>query len=105
MIDRGISEEYLAWWLEAWEYDSSWAERVESTLKHAQMVVQRAQRSGLPSLIQMYQSALTHYGGSEAIGAEWLRRALHELASPTPVDDGLPPADSPVWRWIYELIL
>jgi hypothetical protein len=56
--------------------------------------------AGGRSLIQIYEHALQRLG--HTLAAEYLRRALQELAAPTPVDDSLPPPDSPIWEDIYQ---
>lgn len=95
MIDRGISEEYLVWWLEAGEL----AEHVERRMRAARMICRRRQSR---SLADIYAQSLSYFGDSQALAAEYLRRVLQELANPTPVDDSLPPPDSPIWRIIVE---
>ena len=93
LIDRGISEHYILLWLDAawWE-----RERIEQTLSAARTVARHG--AGGRSLVQLYEGALTYYGGNQVLAAEFLRRALKELAQPTPIDDTLPDPDSPVWE-------
>lgn len=93
MIDRGISENYLIFWME----DDAGVpmERVEQCLNAARTVARHG--AGGRSLIKMYEDALAYFGGNTVVAAEFLRRALIELAYPTPVDDALPPPDS--WQW------
>ena len=99
MIDRGISEEYVAWWLEAMTSGDAPVERVEQTLSVARIVARHG--AGGRSLIELYEAAMRYYNGSPVLAAESLRRALQELATPTPIEDGLPPPDSPVWEYVY----
>lgn len=94
MIDRGISEEYLVWWLNAGEL----ADHAEQRMKGARIQT-RHRPAG--SLVDIYTWSLAYFG-SQALAAEFLRRVLQELAEPTPVDDSLPPPDSPIWRLIVE---
>jgi hypothetical protein len=93
MIDRGISENYVLYWLEDC---AGYRERAEQTLRAAR-AVSRARRSDKRSLTDLYDAALGYYNGNQILAAEFLRRALKELANPTPVDDGLPPPGS--WQW------
>ena len=50
-------------------------------------------------MIQLYEDARLRMG--PALAAEFLRRALTELAEPTPVDDSLPPPESPIWEHVF----
>jgi hypothetical protein len=93
MIDRGISENYVILWLED-DADAP-VERLEQCLNAARTVARHG--AGGQSLIELYDRALAYFGGNQTLAAEFLRRALHELAAQTPVDDGLPPPDS--WQW------
>jgi hypothetical protein len=97
MIDRGISEEYVALWLD--ETDACMRVRLEQIM-NAAMIVARYGAGGR-SLIQIYEHALLRLGPT--LAAEYLRRVLEELAAPTPIDDSLPPVDSSIWEIIYEI--
>ena len=99
MIDRGISEEYLVYWLDQYEQDQHLAQHVERCMRGARIVTRAG--AGKRSLIAIYAAAYACFR-SPVLAAEYLRRALQELAEPTPVDDSLPPPDSPVWTWIKE---
>ena len=99
MIDRGISEEYLVYWLDLYEQDRDFADRIEKCMRSARRVARAG--AGKRSLIAIYADAYACFR-SPVLAAEYLRRALQELAEPTPVDDSLPPPDSPVWIWIRE---
>lgn len=96
MIDHGTGEEYVALWLD--ETDACMRDRLEQIMRSARVVARYG--AGGRSLIQIYEHALQRLGPTYA--AEYLRRALQELANPTPVDDGLPPPDSCVWEFVYE---
>lgn len=95
MIDRGISEEYVALWLD--EADAWMRVRLEQLVNSARTVAHYGAAGR--SLNQIYEQVLFRTG--PVIAAEYLRRALRELAEPTPIDDSLPPLDSPVWEWVY----
>lgn len=96
MINRRISEEYVALWLA--ETDDFMRDRLEQIMRSARIVARCG--AGGRSIIQIYEDAVLRLG--PVLGAEYLRRALQELANPTPVDDSLPPPDSCVWEYIYE---
>ena len=98
MIDRGISENYILYWLDEDDGTPMW--RVEQTMRAARWI-SRARRSDKRSLIDHYEAALRRYAGNQIFAAEYLRRALRELADPTPVDDTLPPPESQQWEHIY----
>ncbi len=100
MIDCGISENYAAWWLE--QPDHCFRDHIERDLRGAKYVVRCGAGGG--SLVQIYSDALACYS-TPALTAEYLRRALQELANPTPVDDGLPPPDSLIWEIVYRDML
>ena len=93
MIDRGISEEYLVYWLE----DISMQERIEQIMRSARTIARHG--AGGRSLNQIYSDTRLRLG--PVLAAEYLRRVLHELADPTPIDDGLPAPDSPIWEYVY----
>lgn len=108
MIDRGISENYIILWMElAGDQEALILNRIERALECGRRVARRGSRT--KSLIDLYDQAFGAFRGNRAIAAEYLRRALSELASPTPVDDSLPPPDSWVWEhlrtmsWYYSL--
>lgn len=108
MIDRGISENYVILWIDlAADRDPLYLDRIERALKISRNVTRRGSRER--SLVDLYDQALNTFNGNRTLAAEFLRRALAELASPTPVDDGLPPPDSWVWEhlrteaWFYAL--
>lgn len=95
MVDRGISENYVVYWLELSEdHERLYVDRIEYGLEIARHV---ARRGGKRSLVDLYDLAFNAFGRHEALAAEYLRRALQELADPTPVDDSLPPPGS--WQW------
>lgn len=109
MIDRGISENYIIYWMDAAaEHGLEWLTRIDRGLNSG-MYYARHCRVGASSLTQLYDDALIKFGRHPALAAEYLRRMLRELAEPTPVDDGLPPPDSWVWEhlrsqaWHYSL--
>ena len=93
MVDHGISENYLIYWLEAGD---DFHTRIDRGLDYGRYV---ARRGGADtSLNSIYERALLRFNGNIVLAAEVLRRALSELANPAPVDDSLPPADSPIWK-------
>ena len=77
MIDRGISEEYLVWWLENASSNVSYdlAEHAERQLRGARRL---ARHAGSRSIVDLYDFFRTRFG--EPIAAEALRRALLGLA-------------------------
>lgn len=95
MIDRGISEEYIVRWLD--ERDGDMRDHLEQIMRSARVVARYG--AGGRSMVQIYDQALQRLGPT--LAAEYLRRALQELAAPTPIDDSLPPPDSPVWEYVY----
>lgn len=98
MIDRGISENYIIYWMDvAAGADTVPIEHFDSKLSIAR---RRARRGGRQSLNDFYDSAYAYFNGNQTLAAEYLRRALQELADPTPVDDSLPPPDSQVWEHV-----
>lgn len=98
MIDRGISEEYLVWWLENMACDAGRTQHIERGMRGARTVTRYG--AGGRSLVQIYDHAYARFR-SRQLAAEYLRRVLQELAEPTPVDDSLPPPDSHVWEYVY----
>lgn len=95
MIDRGISEEYVALWLD--EDDYAMRDRLEQIMRGARIITHYG--AGGRSMIQIYDDTRLRLG--PVLAAEYLRRVLQELAEPTPIDDSLPAPDSPVWEWVY----
>ena len=96
MIDRGISENYVLSWLElSEENERFYVDRIDRALDVARHI---ARRGGRRSLVELYQQGLSMFGYSETLAAEFLRRALTELADPTPIDDSLPPPESRQWE-------
>jgi hypothetical protein len=95
MIDRGISENYVIYWMD----DEIPQEHIERYMRAARTIARYG--AGGRSLIELYESALGCFGGDQVLAAEYLRRALAELAEPTPIDDSFPPPDS--WQWKHIL--
>lgn len=101
MIDRGISENYVIWWIEAW---CCTRDRVEQCFRVTRHLAE-GRRSDRRSLIDIYDGALRSFSGDQILAAEFLRRVLIELANPSPVNDSLPPPDSKQWKVIADLQL
>jgi hypothetical protein len=101
MIDRGISENYIIFWIEAAE--ACGGIPIDHIEKGVEIARRIARRGGQRSLINFYDSAFQYFR-NEIVAAEYLRRALQELAEPTPVDDTLPPPESKVWEHIGKVL-
>lgn len=83
MIDRGISENYLVWWLENAEPGDSYdlARHLDRGLEAARCL----RHAGRRSIADLYDGYL-HTFQHPAIAAEALRRALQALAEvPQPI--------------------
>jgi hypothetical protein len=78
MIDRGLSEEYVAWWLEHASPQASYdqATHAETHLRHTGSLGRRYKGS----LFDLYDFFRSRY--SEPLAAEAFRRALTALATP-----------------------
>lgn len=93
MVDHGISENYVIYWLQA---DADFHTRRDRGLNYARHLLRYGRAR--TSLNNIYETALLRFNGDIVLAAEVLRRAIDELANPTAVDDSFPADDSPVWQ-------
>ena len=105
MVDRGISENYLIYWLEVASGGRCAGvplERVEQCLRVAKHIARLGGRPRAP--FDIYDQAFRYFNGNQILAAEYLRRFLVERANPTPIDDSFPSADSPIWEEVVSAV-